>query len=249
MSHHVLFGDPGLRAAFTQNGGTGGAFPDDDAVVFGSVELNGVDTELVTLNALPAGECHVAIWLKWDTAQTTFRLIWETSDGLGANKRIGGGKAADTLGVAWQGVLVSTGGSYDGYQHLPPYAWELWIWTRAPSTDKWTLDTPGNRYEFPVAAANPVGLDRLTVGYAEGTSSGPFHTLGKIARMWVNSGSGTFVTAAQAALWRADSSIPVNAQHEWRPGAPGDSTSLIQDQVGDWDLTGSGGIVLGSDKP
>jgi hypothetical protein len=251
MSHHVLFGDPGLRAAFTQNGGTGGSFPDDDPVtVFGSVEFNGVDAELLTMNTLPAGECHVAMWLKWNAAVTTFRIIWETNDGLGANVRLGGGKAADSAGgTSWEGVMLyPTGAGYDNVAHMPPYAWELWVWTRAAGTDKWTLDNPAVRHEFSLAGPNPVGIDRMTFGYSGGSSS-PHRVGGKIARMWITSGAGTFVDASTAADWRADSTAAVVADHEWRPGAPGDTTSLIQDHVGSWDLTGSGGLTLGTDKP
>jgi hypothetical protein len=254
MSHHVLFGDPGLRAAFTQNGGTGGSFPDDDPVtVFGSVEFNGVDGELLTLNALPSGECHVAMWLKWSALVTGFRVVWETSDGLGTNNRVGGGKAADNVGgggpSSYKGTLWPPAGiAYSDAQHPPPYAWELWIWTRAATTDYWTLDAPSDRIEWASAYDTPVGADQMSFGYSSGGTA-PYYCGGKIARMWITSGAGSFVDAATAATWRADSTAAVVADHEWRPGAPGDTTSLIQDHVGSWDLTGSGGLTLGTDKP
>jgi hypothetical protein len=253
MSNHHLFESSALRAAFTQNGSTGGAFPDEDALIFGSVEFNGVDTELLTMNVLPAGECHVAMWLKWSALVTGYRVIWETGDGLGTNNRLGGGKAADNVGgggpQSYKGVQWSTAGvAYGSYQHEPPYAWELWLWTRAPTTDYWTLDTPYERHEWSVARANPIGADRISFGYSDSGTS-PYYCGGKIARMWITSGAGTFVSAETAASWRADPDFDVGADHDWRPGAPGDTTSLIQDHVGDWDLTGSGGLTLGTDKP
>jgi hypothetical protein len=218
--------------------------------IFGSVEFNGVDSELVNLNALPAGECTVALWLKWSALVTTFRIIWETNDGLGAGVRLGGGKAADSAGgTSWEGVMLfPSGAGYDNTPHIPPYAWQLWAWSRAPGTDKWTLDNPLVRHEFSLAGANPVGVDRMTFGFSGGSSS-PHRVGGKIARMWIKSGPGSFADAATVAAWRADPNISVDSDYEWRPGAPGDTTSLIKDHVGGRDLTGSGGLVLGSDKP